>query len=91
MRVVLDQPALEQRGDGAVAGRAADQFDALAGDGLAVGDYRQRRFAQRDGSLSIQVPLDGLGHVRRRHQAELITVLQLAYTEMAVCHQVLAV
>src|SRR4051812_43204685 len=51
MRVVGDQPAFEQRGDGAVAGRAADELDAGAGDGLAVGDdgqHLERRLRERD-------------------------------------------
>jgi hypothetical protein len=38
MCVVADKSAFEQRGDGAVACRAADELDAGTGDRLAIGD-----------------------------------------------------
>src|SRR5207245_8572075 len=62
MRVVGDQPALEQGGDGAVASRAADVLDARAGDGLPIGDdgqHLERRLAQRHWALDVQMSLDG--------------------------------
>ena len=62
MPVVLDQPALEEGGDGTVAGGAADELNAGAGDRLAVGDdgqHLERRLAERDGPGVAQMPLDG--------------------------------
>jgi len=77
MRVVGDQPALQQCGDGAVAGRAADELDARAGDRLAVGDHGQhleRGVRKRHRPRTVQVPLDGRAHLGRSDQPQLVAV-----------------
>ena len=92
VRVALDEAAFEQRVEGAVAGRAANELDPCPRDRLAVGDDRQHfqcRSGQRNCPRIAQMPFDRGGDLGSRNQRELLTVTLDGQPERWVLEQVL--